>query len=239
MAVMNYLNQGAARYPAGRVAHRLMFEIPVTDGLVGAFFFGHGLEMATENWAPGGVDRAGVLVGTPVAGVGYVEFSGGNFLQTQEDETAAMTLIAVGKRKASNVTGAFIGNYLSSTAIGIGLYAQASGPQGNAGRVSGSGSVSASGALDQLGAYALTVPATGAMTLHSLTTGGGNASTATADRVVSTNGKLRVGWMYSTGFVGPMQMNSAFIFNRVLTVAERGLMHEFVKKYAALSGFAV
>lgn len=215
------------------------FDIPVRDDLEAAFYLGHGAAVGVMNFAG---EKAGAIVGSPVWADGYAEFVTANYLQTDVDEETAMTLIAVAKRKVTGNGTAIIGNYLSSTDVGIALYVASGNSKiiANADRAGGGGTVTANGDMDTWELVSLVVPATGAMTINNHTAATTANSAATDDRAVTGSGKLRLGsFPAASGFPGTIQVCAAAIFSRPLTSPELSEMAENLRGYASSVGITV
>lgn len=214
------------------------FQVPYPANLKGAFFLGNGETIGLRNWA-GGADA--VPIGSPAWGGSFATLSQDGYLQTDIDETLAMSLFVVARETTTQGVG-YIGNYQGGSNIGVTLYtsANASVIQANAGRSGGaSGSVGITSDTAAWGAYGLTVPASGAMTLHNFTTGGKAASSATGAREVNGVGKLRIGRLLSPSHVGPVNMALALVYDRALSDAEAGVVAAFSRDYAVGRGIAL
>lgn len=214
------------------------FQIPYPASLNGAFFLGNGEGIGLRNWA-GGADA--VPVGSPAWGSSFVTLSQDGYLQTDINETLAMSLFIVGRETTANSVG-WIGNYLSGGAFGVSMYTGSGGTsmQANVGRAGGTGgSVSVTSNTAQWGVYSLQIPATGAAMLRNHTSGTGNLTTATANREINGAGPLRIGRLPSPSYGGANDQVIALVYNRALSDAETRIVAAFCRDYANSRGVPV
>ncbi|WP_108500537.1 hypothetical protein [Paracoccus indicus] len=213
------------------------FQVPYPANLKGAFFLGNGEKIGLRNWA-GGADA--VPVGSPAWGGNFATLSQDGYLQTDIDETLAMSLFVVTRETSSDPVG-FIGTYGGGTTRGISLYAGsgATSMTASIGRVGGGGSVGVTSNTTSWGVYSLQVPSTGAATLKNHTTGNANNSAGTEDRVANGAGLIRLGRLYDSGFIGQSDMALALIYDRALSDAEAGVVAAFSRDYAVGRGIAL
>lgn len=231
----NALNLGEVELPGIPVA---AFNLPVTDSLEGMFFFTDGLNVAKTNFAPGKPD--GVIVGAPVASDGYVTFSAATgHLQTQVPETANMTVVSIVRRQASGNT-PFVGNYGPSGGVGVGLYTTDDNRiYATAGR-DGAGPIQvfALGAVSTWALVVARINASGNTRIQNLTAAT-TASSATGNRVVSTNGPMKVGRFNEAVFAAANQSMATLFFSRVLTDGELTAIQTWAKEFADAYGVTV
>lgn len=238
MATVNVLNIGDdVVLPSGSYLPLSAFKIPVLAGLEGCFMLGQGRALAAKNYAPGKPD--GSVVGVIADTAGYLRLGPSGYIQTDIDETLAMSYILIG-RETSADGAAFIGNFGGGAAYGVSLYA-GSGATSltlNAGRTSGSGSVGVTSNTAAWGMYSARVPSSGAATLRNLTSAGANNSVNTDARQISGGGKIRIGNFYS-GFGGQVDVVLAMILSRYITTEDESALADWGRGYGAGLGFSV
>lgn len=233
------LNLGSAvTLPGSGYAKRIMFDLPVRAGLTGAYFFGEGETVALTNW---GGSEPNTVVGAPVWHDGYAELDGSNYIQTGVAETAAMTVLAVIKRKTTGTNVALVGNYGGTGATGVALYVASSNDDvdANTGRAGGTSICQATGNVDNWALVSITVPSSGAMTIRDHTTGTSSASAATDARVVNGVGDLRIGSFPSGNFDQPVNVAAVATYSAALSSDDLNLMVGKLRAYAALHGITV
>jgi hypothetical protein len=90
----------------------MVYTPPIVDGLLGWYLLGGDAAASRKNWAPGGADAT--VTGTPTYNAASAVFTSANYIDTGIIDTAALTLIAIGKPAgASNV--AYVASYLNTT----------------------------------------------------------------------------------------------------------------------------
>ncbi len=216
-----------------------LFQIPARTGLVGAYSFAHGLDMAVRNWADPAAPAQ--QIGAPVEGANFLTLSAAGYYQTQIAETAAMSMMFIGRENNADSVG-WMGNYASSAAYGVGMYTQAGAATVGviSGRDTGSGGGTvASATTGNFGIYSMIAPATGQTRIDNITAGA-SVLGATGNRVVSGPGPLRIGRLYhSTLYQGAHDQVCALVWSRDLDGTERAQMIGWLRAYAATLGITV
>ncbi|RZJ43753.1 MAG: hypothetical protein EON87_11530 [Brevundimonas sp.] len=88
--------------------------------VVGSFDLSSGLERALINHAGGAPAR---VIGTPVVGSNYLEFSGGACLETEIFDTDEICIVTVSSLPDAPVNGAIVvGTYMNGTSPGTSIY---------------------------------------------------------------------------------------------------------------------
>ena len=240
MAIVTALNLGTGLtgIPAGAPPLGC-FQCPVTSGLVGLYALGDGAGVAAKNFAGTGDPT---LVGSAIWLSGYAELSlAGGYLETNIAETAAMTFLAVYKRKVTATNIGVIGNYLSGTSVGCSLYAQSTDAyiRANTDRGATSSSTSLVANVDAWVLASLNSPATGAFTLSNHTAGTSGQSSSVLDRVVESAGTIKVGAFTSTGWAAVTQMALGVVYNRSLTALELASVAAWARSLVSVYGITV
>lgn len=216
---------------------RAAFEVPVKDGLRGAFFLAHGVENAKKNWAPGGADHPASFIADPVVGPNYIQMTMATVLQTDIDESVAMSLLVIGRRTAGDPA-AFVGNYGGGLAPGIDIFGGATYVQGGAARVTtGNATMALASDPTAWSALSLIAPATGTMAMKNFLTDVTGTSSQSDNRVVNGPGPIRIGGAY-TGLAGTSQIAAAFVYDRALNAIERDTMGAYMLDYMSDIGLA-
>lgn len=239
MATVNTLNIGNVTLPGSGYPPIGAMSIPVTDGLTGAFLLGSGSNVGATNYAENG--GTVTFVGSPDWQNGYVEVDRLNYIQTSIPETAAMTIIAIAKRKVSGNNTPIVGNFIDVTNVGVALYV-ASGtdnPIANADRAAGGGTVTVNGNWDAWSLVSLVVPSTGAMTITDHTNGLTANSAATDARVITGGGDIRIGSFYSVSFPGASQIAAVAVYNKALSPIELTAMEAWASDVGSHYGLTV
>ncbi|EHL99399.1 hypothetical protein HMPREF9946_03161 [Acetobacteraceae bacterium AT-5844] len=229
--------------------------LPVTDGLVGAYFPGYDAARTGKNHAPGGVD--GVVVGTPTYFEGYARFTGQqHFVELDLPETDAITYLIVW-RSVTSGTPSYrfpIGNLGASTAYPSAVYgagirgapsASSLGMGVTGGAATSTPGVSyaaINGGLDntQWAFAGGTTPADGAgREVFDLTRGirQATAPALSGGRLINTEKKIRLGSSHWSGDNGAqVDVAAAFVFTRVTSQEEQQALYELCQfRLAGLS----
>jgi len=228
------LDIGAVSFVVPGAIPVLGLQIPVVNGLLAAHLLGHGADTAALNLAPGNSRTR--IVGSPSFLSGYAELSSDGYLQTDVPETAAMTLLAFGKRKVTATLARFISNFATSSSAGVtlGVNASASNIVSVVAR-DGVGFNTATTSNADSWVAASSIIATDITTTGKNYPSPANANSSSAGtRQVNGGGKLRIGAGYSANAIS--QMNSALIFNRALNSTEIATLAEWQRQYAAECG---
>ena len=241
MTTYTHLNVGNS-LPGGAYMALDAFTIPVTTGLVGAFYLAMGADAGAINMADG---SAALVVGAPTDPGEGLRLGTGVYIDTGLPETAAMTLIFVGKRGGDNTVGVgWMGTYNGATSIGVGLYANANSTGGIGAvveKTTGQSDVAVGTSTSVWGFYALSIPASGAASLYNLTGGVSQTQSNTSARAVTGDetiliGALPVGDM---GFAGPVDMALALVYSGALTKSQIDAIYAWAQPYCAAVGISV
>ena len=228
---------------------------PVTRALEGWFCFDTSLERIGFNRAPQKGNAR--MVGQPTVFATHARFKGGvNYLETLIPETAAMTILVVGKVPgplggSSTTTAApYIGTLSGATANptlpgGIALYHITDATlTGNANRMNAAGDGYTTGQANMTdnptvwGIRMLRTSSAGGTRVANLTTGGfANQSLAT-NRLVTTV-PLRIGGTYASTFLGETDISHVAIYSDALTDDEVALVAASMRKRMARLGIVI
>ncbi|WP_313335785.1 hypothetical protein [Sphingobium yanoikuyae] len=234
MAASSVLRLGGDPLPGLGYLPLSACNIPVTDGLVGAHFFNMGADMAIKNFA-GGDDA--VFVGAPIEHEGYMGLSGpgygAGYLQTNILETAAGNQLLIARRPGDLSCGMF-GTYAGNTDAGIGVYGQTEdywkyvvGKQPDTAE-----QMTISGDINSWAILETSQPATGFQSIRNHTTGSSNTAIYNTNRDVSGR-TYRIGRLYGSGFIGPVDIACALFFDRQWLDEERAAMVLWARQFAA------
>lgn len=231
----SYMLKINAALPAG-CPPLAAFEFPVQLGLVGLHFLGHGQDVAAINFG-GGADAA--VVGSPVWDAGFATLSSSAYLQTDVDEVAEMSFVGLVRRQ-TDVSCMYWGNN-TGAAGGIGLYSTGGFAVigGRADRDTTSGeSVNLPGTVNPSSwqMVAMRVPNAAVLRLDGMTNDTSASATATAPRLISGGGAMRVGTGYNPAFSEACDVSWWAAFDRVLTDGELVLIETRMRAYAASVG---
>lgn len=241
----NALNIGNIQLPSEGFPPIDAFQLPVLDGLEGAFFFGDGLSLIGKNFAPGKKDAS--VKGVPELGAnGGIKLGLNNYIDTGIVDSENMTVVSVFRDIAetgTTVKSGIIGNNLSLATGGIGMYRNENGLS-----VSGTAiKVSSPGAANALENASVSI-VSGAYTLAALRARNGSASTTNNFTIgASSNGSLSgtrvlgpnniwIGRLPNAGFSSTHEQMLAMIFSRSLTDAELNKVAAHARKYCASKG---
>lgn len=233
------------------------FDAAVSSGLVGLWFFNRGLN-SRINLASGQADAH--IVGAPVDMGTYLRFKGNeNFLQTQVEDSAALTQIAVIKSPASMANSAnspmFVSNFGSGAKTPIGatnenLAGASLFCNSNAAILSTSGSrftdVNNTSVTSSIASVNVTdftswfmassrIDAT-RQRRNNLTTGVTNLSSFTNQGRVLGAGKFRIGSSFSSSWGGEADVAAVAIYNRFLEDTEINTMRDQIRGVMAFLG---
>ncbi len=184
-----------------------------------------------------------MFVGEPIEHAGYMGFSGPGYgaayLQTDIAETAAGTQFAICQREGALSCG-LLGTYVSNTDPGIGIYGQSEDywkyVVGKAGPVADQMTVS--GDINNWTMLEASQPATGNQSITNHTAGTTNTASTNTARLVSPR-TYRIGRLYGSGFVGPVNLSCALFYNRQWLPEERAQMVAWARQFAADNGISV
>lgn len=240
MASSSVLRLGGNPLPGLGYPPLAAFNIPATDGLTGAFFFNSGADIAAKNFA-GGEDA--VFVGAPIEHEGYMGLSGpgygSGYLQTDIAETAEGTQFVIAQREGALSCG-LLGTYLSNTDPGVGIYGQSEDywkyVVGKAGPVADQ--MSLTGDINNWAMLEASQPATGNQSITNHTTGATNTAATNTARLVSPR-TFRIGRLWASGFVGPVNVACALFYNRQWLPEERAAMISWARQFATDNGITV
>lgn len=228
------LNVGSVNLPTANFPPLAAFQIPHAERLAGAFFLGHGAEIATIDWS----DNADAeIMGNPVFHDGYATLSGDGYIQANVAETEAMTYVIIGRKTAEGQVG-WIGNHGGSAAAGVSMYSNAFAMSATTGRTGGAANINLTSDMTSFGIFSLQAPASSPARLAGYTTGTANTGGA-GSRVVNGAGKIRIGRLYSSGFVGECDVMAALIFGSALSNTEVTEVANHLREYAAGMGVTV
>jgi len=240
-------------------ANAIGFIPPVASGLVGWFQMGGTLSQSLRNLAPGGDDAS--AVGSPTVSASYISCDGlVDYLTTGIDETAGLTLIAVGRATGDVLTPetrpAFIGNYgAGGVNRGVMLYATASvGP--DAAALNSAGAYLDAGVDAQyLAPLQTEVDLTAFRFMSASFEPGGNQRTATRtpgtgeviERVLDRSTLTRmvrdapiwIGGTPGNNSHGPCDVAFAAIYSRAITAAEENTLYTDIKARMAARGITI
>lgn len=241
MAIINALNIGSVTLPGGGYPPLSAFKLPVRTGLTGLFLLGNGLALAAKNYA-GGADAE--LVGSPVDGGGFVGLSPASFIQTDVAETLDFSIFVIGRKPAGAPAGeaVFVGNANpGASQLGTSLYTVSGLINYNVDRTptgGTTGSVTSNAA--NFGLYSLRATAAGVVDIFNHTTTNGSISSNTNPRAATGAGPFRIGTMYGgSSFTSNPDVNMVMIYNRKVSDAERAVIADWARGYAAECGITV
>lgn len=234
----NALNLGDVALPGGGYLSLFGLKIPVTSGLEGAFLLGDGIESCAKNYAEGKADAK--IVGSPVDSGTYTKFGGGAYIDTGVPETAAQTLIAVGRVGAAvpaNTEARFL-TTLSSPGAGSRLYqASKTAINVNAAKNNAADSLGLLRAADDtMHLVVARTSSSSLLVLNDKTIGTTASSTVTGlTRTVSPR-NFEIG---SSPVAASTEMLLAMVYSRVLTDPEVESVTAWARNYAQSKGFSV
>ncbi len=239
MATVNALNIGAVTLPGGGYPPLSAFKLPVRTGLTGLFLLGNGLALSSKNYA-GGADAE--LVGSPVDGGGFVSLSPASFIQTDVAETLDFSIFTIGRKPSGSPAGeaVFVGNF-GVGQVGTSIYTVSGLIQYNVDRTptgGTTGSVTSNAAA--FGLYSVRATAAGVVDVFNHTTTNGSISPNVNPRAATGAGPFRIGTMYGgSSFTSNPDMNMVMIYNRKVSDAERTVIADWARGYAAECGITV
>ncbi len=191
----------------------------------------------------------GVVVGAPVVASGFTTFTASsNYLNTQIDETALMTIFTICKRPSGWSGDAMVlsnnGTVGGDNSIGASIWLKANGNYAFAtARDNGSG-----GQTGATAEFAVATPTgwnllvassdTNLTTMTCPTTGQTANSTNTNARFVKS-AKMRIGSSYTAVHTGAVDVMITVVIPRVLTLAERDGVVAQLRAYATKRGITV
>lgn len=237
MALSTYLKMRDASLPSGGHPPVAGMTIPVLSGLVGAYLTSGGAAMATLNCVSFESDAQ--VAGSPQDVDRYVRFGAGASVKTPHPETAAATILFIGRKTSSETPAGAVGAYNLGGEAGDGILLFAPGASWTLQVKAASGRVLVAFTADVTawGMYAATVPALGGgYAIRNLTTGVINVSSSTSDRLVTDSKFFELGdskQLWSVDTLG------ALIYNRVLTGDEIDQLETWGRRYAADFGVTV
>ncbi|WP_118138550.1 hypothetical protein [Oceanicella sp. SM1341] len=241
MATSNVFNIGNdVVLPGSGYPSLAAFTIPVTAGLVGAFFLGDGLAMATKNWAAGGADAS--VVGAPVEVAGGLQMDSANHLELPIPESLNATVVLCARVPQANGAALF-GNSTGAANPGLAVYAGAAASNasfvvGKAGNTRTfaplTGNDIANGST-----LAIRVPATGACKTYDYEAGLSEVAGNADARELNGLGNYRLGAIPGAGFNEPGFVNSLFVFNQAKSDTQIAALMKHLHDYAVSVGFAV
>lgn len=234
----NALNLGSVTLPGSGYLSLFGLTIPVTAGLEGAFLLGDGVESCVKNYAEGKADAT--IIGAPVDGGTYTKFGGGAYIDTGITETAAQTLIAVGRvgTAVPASTAAHFLSSLSSPGSGSRLFqASKTAINVNAAKNNAADSIGLLRANDDtMHVVSARTSSSSLLVLNdkTLSTAATSAVTGLA-RTVSAR-KFEIG---SSPVAVSTEMLIAMVYSRVLTDTELDSVVVWARSYAKSKGFSV
>lgn len=223
------------------LATKISFSVGETD----VYITNGNAAKLTRNFASGAAE--GTVVGAPVVSAASTRFTGqSNYINTQIDDSTAITVIAIAKRPtgfAAVDAMALSNNGLGGVNIGCSLWYFASGNIGfSAARDNGSGSqtsgIVSTTPSDPL-AWALVIGEAGtANRFTNITTDQTVLGANTNARIVSP-AKFRIGSSYQATHTGQIDVMVCVVIPRVLTLAERDAVVAQLRAYATKYGVTV
>ncbi|MEN5033802.1 hypothetical protein [Pseudomonas sp. TWI929] len=233
----NALNLGSVTLPGDGYLNLFGLQIPVTLGLEGAFLYGDGVADGAKNYAPGKNDA--IVRGVPVFSTNFVKMGGGAYYETDIQETAAQTLIVVGRRAVGVPAGSaahFI-DTLSSPTVGSRLF-QSTDTALNSRAAKGGDADSIALGTGVAGNMHILCARTSSASLHVLddrSVGGSVTSTISGARAVSSV-PYRIG---NGSAVSSAEILLAMIYSRVLSGTELDSVAAWARGYASSKGLTV
>jgi hypothetical protein len=228
------------------------YAAPIRRGLEGIFFTNTSLEKCAHNYAPG--KKSGSVVGAPSVNGQYMSGrSSVNYVQTDIVETEEMTFFIIARAlnlpSGNPIPAAdqviLLGNYLAGPWSGVVMWC---GTSTSLSTNAGYGVDEASNANlgagvtpnddTKWGLYCGRVKTSGPDTKN-FTNGLTFARVATDPRRVSTGRPLRIGSGYQSNQTGTWDMAAAMIYNVALNDAERDVVVQDLRAYAARRGITV
>ncbi|MEN5176297.1 hypothetical protein [Brevundimonas diminuta] len=222
------------------------FTPAVSDGLQGVFFLNESVEKARRNLVVG--RAAASVFGAPEVLPGMLRMKAGtNYLQTDIQETAEMTILVVGKcpdTMADNAhRGVYVSNFgsASTTAVasyGVGLHVESATRvvhtatrYSNAESTAGTSGAAGSSAQNPAALAFLVGRTRDTRTeMNNLTQALSTAGNYTFPRYLS-QGAMRIGSNYAASWQGLSDIGFVAIYNRFITDAERDAMYAQIKGY--------
>lgn len=218
--------------------------LPVSGGVLGAYFLGGNAQNSRKNHAAGGQD--GIIVGTPEYHEGYVRFTGqSSFMELDIPESSNMTLMLAWKSGPGAATYRFplsnIGTSTDQTAANYGFGIRGTPATDLVGVAVGglNGSNAAflqtntvASDLDVWSFSVATISGDGAgrqiinATTNQRTT---VATPITGSRLINSERKFRVGSSFFDQDTGQSDIAAAFLIDHVLTDVEWGAFHKLTK----------
>lgn len=237
--------------PGGTAARFLPYAPSITNGLRGCYIFGGTLAQSLRNHAPGGADLTSV--GSPVIESTYARLTGlSNYFDTGMLETSAMTYLAVSRAVNSptdNATSApIVGNFRGSAVSTYGnhlVWTDSGGSDRitfNVGTDNGGALVTAGVALNEtVTDWDLIIAGTdaSASSLYNVSDGLDNVGSAYANsRAAATADNLLIGSLYAS-FAGEVDIQQLWIFDRLITSAERTALTAEIRALATADSITV
>ncbi|MBF8765324.1 hypothetical protein IR009_08810 [Pseudomonas putida] len=241
----NALNIGNVLLPSEGFPSIYAFQLPVLDGLEGAFFFGDGLALINKNFAPGKKDAS--VKGAPELGAnGGVKLGINNYIDTGIVDSDNMTVVSVFRDIAetgTTVKSGIIGNNLSLVTGGIGLYRNESGVSISGTAVKtptggGANALETANVAIVSGAYtiaALRARSGATSTTTNFTSGSSGNGALSGPRVLGPN-NIWIGRLPNGGFTSTHEQMLAMIFSRSLTDAELNRVAAHARAYCVSKG---
>jgi len=221
------------------LATKISFSVGETD----VYITNGSAAKLTRNLATGTAE--GVVVGTPAISAASTRFTGNsNYINTQIDDTTAMTVFAIFKRPSGWSGDAMVvSNNGVGAAIGSSLWLFANGNVGlAAARDNGSGGQTS--AVAQITpadptAWGLVVAEGGSVNkITNITTSQTASSGVSAARITAPS-KLRIGSSYNASHTGQIDVMVCVVIPRVLTTLETDSVIAQLRAYAAKYGVTV
>ena len=235
----NRLNVGAD-LPDGEYMPLEAFNIPVTLGLTGAFFMADGASIAPINMANG---TDGNLYGNASIDDGALILEDRGFIDTGLAETQAASVVMILRKENLADNAGYFGNYMGGGGSGLSLYSSASVASLAVAVQKTSGPITASiaGTLTDWTMVAVSVPATGAVTVYNLTTAASATHVNTDARAAPNGANLLIGAfpVADGAFRSPVGAALCLVYNRALTALEIGDVGDWARAYAAARGITV
>lgn len=220
------------------LATKISFSVGETD----VYITNGSATKLTRNFASGTAE--GVVGGVPVVSAASTRFTGqSNYLDTQIDDTAAMTVFAIFKRPVGWSGDAMVMSNNGVGSVGVNFWLTAAGTTSfGAARDNGSGSQTAASTVITLPSptdWNLCIGEAGAVNKITSVTSSLTSSSATATARITNAGKLRIGSSYSASHTGSVDLMIAVVIPRVLTTLETSSVIAQLQAYALKHGVTV